>query len=127
MKVRDSGQHREREESFIAELCKDVLRIEHSEGDVRAVIHLGKRRDNGSSTLPLIKMNNPEKADIMANVKKLARAEDRFRRINVTRDVTNQQRERIKTAVERAKQSAWETRQRTGHTSWQGRCGNQKC
>ena len=96
-----------RDESFIAELCKYILEsgIKHSEGDIPAVFRLGKSTDDGTSIPLLIKMKNSEKADIMANAKKLARAEDCFR-ISVRHDQTGRQRETIKTAVERAKQSA---------------------
>ena len=59
LNVADAGQHRERDESFIAELCKEVLGIELSEGDVRAVIRLGKRRDDGMSRPLLVKTKNP--------------------------------------------------------------------
>ena len=107
LNVDDEGQCRERDESFVAELCKDVFGIEHTEGDVRAVIRLGKRRDDGTSRPLLIKMKNHEKkVDIMASFKKLACAEARFTRISVTHDLTARQRETVKTAVGQAKQSA---------------------
>ena len=78
LNVEGAGQRRERDESCIAELCKDVLGIEHTEDDVRAVIRLGKSRDDSTSRPLLIKMKNPEKAYIMAGCQSERRQTNTF-------------------------------------------------
>ena len=102
----DTSQSRDEQikydKSFAVELINDVLEVEFSEADLKRVFRLGKPGDNTRPLLIEFK-ERVLKNRVMESLSKLRRAEDKFKNISVTHDLTRQERAEVKELVEQAK------------------------
>lgn len=77
-----------------------------SDIEVKNVVRLGKTNSDNTKPRPLkVTLKNKEDVQkVMANLTKLKDAEEKFRRISVTKDLTQEERAQIKQKVEEARQ-----------------------
>ena len=87
---------------FCRSLVQDNLGIEGSEEEFENVIRLGKRDDNICRPVLVQFKTMGIKNLVMESLGKLSNAEERFKRISITHDMTQKEREECKKMVEEA-------------------------
>lgn len=85
------------------ELVKDVLEIECNDDVILNVIRLGKREPTRVRPLLVVFKDAGIKNEVMEALGKLAEAEDKFRMLSVSHDLTQKEREECKELVEEAR------------------------
>jgi len=87
---------------FVHEMCNDVLKVSMGTGDIEKMFRLG-RREEGKVRPLLVRFSNVDKkASVMANVKELRTAPDRYKKISLAHDLTPRQREIVKDVRQKA-------------------------
>ncbi len=92
---------REDDNFFVMTLC-DVLEVDDI--SIERVFRLGPPRADQNRPLKVIFESVDDKADLMSNLYKLRSAEDVFRGLSITNDLTQSEREENKILVQRAKE-----------------------
>ena len=78
--------------------------MKHESDSIKHITRLGKKGEANTERPMLVKLaTSAVKIEFMKNLKKLKSANDRFKRISVTHDLTVKQREAVKEALEAAK------------------------
>jgi len=87
---------------FVHELCNDVLKVSVGTGDIEKMFRLG-RQEEGKVRPLLVRFSNVDKkASVMAKVKELRTASDRYKKISLANDLTSRQREIVKDVRQKA-------------------------
>ena len=88
------------DQEFFSVLCEDILQV----GDipVENLIRMGKKQENRARPLKIILKDISDKRKIMMRLYNLKYAEDKFKRISVTDDLTYEEREEISKLVKEA-------------------------
>ena len=94
---------RQKETDEDNETIKKLFGVIEIETTHVSATRIGKRSDTKSRPLKVIMRNLNEKELVMNNLNKLKNAEDKFRKISITDDYTNEEREAIKIKVTEAK------------------------
>ena len=79
-----------------------ILKVKVASDDVEAMYRLGKREQDKTRPLLVRFSNEEKKVEVLKNLKELKGAEDRFRVVSVTHDLTVSQRELVKEVRRRA-------------------------
>ena len=126
-RVAESGAREDRvktDKAFCMKLLKDVLRLEVQEADVKSVFRLGKRETGQTADRPLMVQfrDKSVKNSMMESLYRLREAEDNFKNISVTHDVTQSERSECKKLVEEAKKKQQEEQGNScgGYEAFQG-------
>lgn len=90
------------DKAFALELMQEALELGISESDIKAVFRLGKRGQNSRPMIIQFKEKSA-KNKLMESLSRLRNAEDKFKRISVTHDLTKREREECKLLVTEAK------------------------
>ena len=109
-RVAETGEREDRvktDKAFCMKLLKDVLRLEVQDSDVKSVFRLGKR-DGADRPLMVQFRDKSVKNGMMESLYRLKDAEDSFRHISVTHDLTQLERAECKKLVEEAKKKQQE-------------------
>ena len=93
------------DKAFCLELVKEVLGINVEESDFKAIFRLGKSETGKVRHILLQVREKTVKNQIMESVYKLKGADDKFKNISVTHDLTQKEREECKKLVEQAKKN----------------------
>ena len=97
----ERGKH---DKQFCMDLLKGILEVEVREEDIVKVFRLGKKKENGQQRPILIQLRERgTKNRIMETLYKLKSAEDKFRNISISHDLTQLERTECKALVEEAK------------------------
>lgn len=92
------------DKAFCSELCKEVLGIDVAEKDFKAIFRLG-RAESGKTRPLLVQFREKTlKNQIMESMYKLKGADDKFKNISVTHDMTQKERDECKALVAEAKE-----------------------
>lgn len=91
------------DKAFCMELCKEVLSVDDDEIDFKAIFRLGKAETGKVRPILLQLREKSVKNQIMESLYKLKRADDKFKNISVTHDLTQKERDECKELVEEAK------------------------
>lgn len=91
------------DKQFVRDLFCEVLKMSDNEEDIRKVIRLGKKGDKDRPMLVQLR-SVITKNQVMESLKMLKNADERFRRISVTHDMTKREREQCKEMVVQAKE-----------------------
>ena len=93
-----------RDRTFLKELMEGPLELNHASDPIKHITRLGKKGEANTERPMLVKLaTSAVKIEFMKNLKKLKSANDRFKRISVTHDLTVKQREAVKEALEATK------------------------
>ena len=109
-RVPENGTRDERvktDKTFCMNLLKNALRLDAQENDIKAVFRLGKR-DTGDRPMMLQFRDKMTKNSMMESLYKLRDADDCFKNISVTHDLTQMERAECKKLVEEAKKKQQE-------------------
>ena len=90
------------DEDFVFKLVNDVLEVDLTEGDVKAMFRLGKKGDTCRPFMLQVR-EKMTKNRIMESLYRLRSADDRFRSISIVHDMTARERADCKQLVEEAK------------------------
>jgi hypothetical protein len=90
------------DKSFCTELIADVLEIDLHDGDIVKMFRLGKKGDIPRPFLVQLR-ERETKNKIMESLSKLRQADDKFKNISITHDMTKKERTECKLLVEEAK------------------------
>lgn len=88
---------------FCQELIKDVLEIECQDDAILNIVRLGKKDTARARPLLVIFKDFGIKNEVMEALSKLSEAEDKFRLISVSHDLTQKEREECKELVDEAR------------------------
>ena len=109
-KVSDSYEEsKSADKQYVLDLLDAVFHIKAGEEDIDRMFLLGRLPDasngfDGAVRPLLVRFSNSETKDqVMANVRNLSRADGRFKGVNISHDLTPNQREEIKRMIESAK------------------------
>ena len=94
---------RQKETDVDNEIIKELFGVIEIESTHVSATRIGKPSDTKSRPLKVIMRNLNDKELVMNNLNKLKNAEDRFRKISITDDYTNEEREAIRIKVTEAK------------------------
>lgn len=84
-------------------LCREVFDLHFAEGDVVKMYRLGQKADGHTRPL-LVSLKSPEmKSRVMANLRNLKSASDKYKLVGISNDLTPKQRENAKQMVQQAK------------------------
>jgi hypothetical protein len=89
---------------FCRALVQDVLEIDCANGDIISVRRLGKREEGTYRPMLVSFKTAGVKSQVMESLAKLADAEDRYRSLSITHDMTQKEREEVKKLVAEAKE-----------------------
>ena len=107
------------DKQFCMDLLKEILEIDLREEDIVKIFRLGKKKENGQSRPVLLQLRERgTKNRIMESLYKLKSAEDKFRNISISHDLTQLERTECKSLVEEAKKRQSEE---TGEFLWRVR------
>ena len=97
------GERLKQDKAFVLQLTKEILEIDIIDEDIKFVMRLGKKTD---VVRPLLVQFREKctKNRVMESLFKLKDAEDKFKHISVTHDLTKSERTECKSMVEQAKQ-----------------------
>ena len=102
----DTGERKKEDVKFFNILCQEVLQI--SSPSAKNFIRLGRKPAAEDSQRPrplkVVMDSKDDRSKIMRNLTKLKDAEERYRKISITYDYCQEDREKIKTKVVEAKQ-----------------------
>ena len=91
------------DKTFCMELCRGALGIDTEEIDFKSIFRLG-RFESGTTRPILVQLREKTlKNQIMEKLFKLRTAEDKFRNISITHDLTQKERAECKALVDEAK------------------------
>ena len=97
----ERGKH---DKQFCMDLLKQILEVDIREEDIVKVFRLGKKKDNDHNRPVLIQLRERgTKNRIMESLYKLKSADDKFRNVSISHDLTQIERTECKTLVEEAK------------------------
>jgi len=105
-RVPESGTREDRvktDKAYCLKLTKEVLSIDIQETDIKSVFRLGKRENAADRPLLVQFRDKGMKNNVMESLYRLKGAEDAFRNISVTRDLTQAERAECKRLVDEAK------------------------
>jgi hypothetical protein len=106
------------DKSFCMELCSDVLGIDTEAIDFKSIFKLG-RFESGKVRPILVQVREKTlKNQIMESLHKLRVADDKFKNISITHDLTQKERNECKTLIEEAKKKQADE---TGEFIWRVR------
>ena len=92
------------DKAFCMELFSEVLEVDFSESDIKAIFRIGKKAQDQNTRPILIQLKEKTvKNSIMESLNKLKRATDKFRNLSITHDMTRKERDECKNMVEEAK------------------------
>jgi len=94
---------RKDDHDFLFHLFQDILEIHCEEDDIDKIIRLGRRQDENDRPVLVEFKNRTTKNQIMESLSKLKPAEERFRRLSITHDMTLRERVQCKQLVSQAK------------------------
>ena len=99
------GIRKVEDERFFEKLCVEALKI-HQKLETKNLIRLGKKSEDQGKSRPLkiIMQSKEDKNLVMSNLTKLKDADDMFKRISVTHDMTLEERDLVKKKVQEAKE-----------------------
>jgi len=93
---------------FVMELCKDVLKMGNIEDGIKKVFRLGKRTPSNAESRPMLVEFRSIiiKNQVMESLGLLKEADDRYRNVTLSHDMTKNEREQCKETVKAAKEKA---------------------
>lgn len=116
----DTNENRvKHDKAFCLELLKGTLDADVQEEDLKSVFRIGKKDSNSSCRPLLVQLRERSvKNKIMESLFKLKNADDKFKRVSITHDLTKTERAECKTLIEEAKKKQSEE---TGEFLWRVR------
>jgi len=91
------------DQRFCLALVQDVLEVDCTSDDIDSVRRLGKRQDGTCRPMLVSFKSVGVKNQVMESLSKLAEADDKYRTLSITHDMTQKEREECKTMVAQAK------------------------
>jgi PHD-finger len=120
-RVPEGNENREErtkfDKSFCLGLVNEALGIDTQEQEIKAIFRLGKKGDAARPLLVQLRERGT-KNRIMESLYKLRDAEDKFKHVSITHDMTKQERAECKELIEEAKKRQ---NQETGEWIWRVR------
>ena len=100
-----NSDHGEIDKQFVSGLIEGPLGLAQSQDQVLKVTRLGKSSDSRNARPILVKLSSNEfKTKIMSSLKKLKHAEEKYKKISISHDLTVNQREAVKNALAKARE-----------------------
>jgi PHD-finger len=98
-----SEARKKEDTEFCLNLVSDVLEIDCSSNEILNVIRLGKRASNQDRPLLVTFKETSLKNKVMESLRKLSEADEQYRALSVSHDMTQKEREECRLLVEQAK------------------------
>lgn len=100
-----SEERTKQDKLFCVSLLKEALEVEVADGDIKKIFRLGKREESVTTSRPILIQlrERGTKNRVMESLYKLKNADDKFKNVSVTHDLTIQERSECKMLVNEAK------------------------
>jgi hypothetical protein len=100
-----SEERIKQDKHFCISLLKDALEVDLGDGDIKKIFRLGKREASTTAARPILIQLRERgiKNRVMESLYKLKHAEDKFKNVSITHDLTLQERSECKALVIEAK------------------------